>query len=345
MVKLKLNAQALAAAWHGPEKHRVRFAAIVAALSAVVLGGAATAGLAKETFRETASAPQAVAQPAPVLTKDQQELVAITHAVEQAPLTYAEQARRINASMPFSSAPVRAAKAFTLVSSNPGDFARALDCLTQAIYYEAAFEPIEGRRAVGQVVLNRMRHPAFPKTVCGVVFEGASRPGCQFSFACDGSLGRPPAPGAWREARQVAEAALRGAVMKGVGQATHYHTDYVAPYWAPKLTKITRIGAHIFYRWPGGWGEPAAFNGRYAGFEQPFAASKQAPLPADVLVVAEAPVTPIKVEDPTDRRAPNDIGGRLDTDKGWKLDIPLPTESKSSLSNITAAQDDAGAGA
>ena len=90
------------------------------------------------------------------------------------------------------------------------DHRRALLCLTQAVYYEAGFEPLAGRRAVAQVVLNRMRHPAFPKSVCGVVYQGRRSPVCQFSFVCDGSLYRAPAPAAWREAKAVAEAALGG---------------------------------------------------------------------------------------------------------------------------------------
>ena len=100
------------------------------------------------------------------------------------------------------------------------------------------FEPLEGRRAVAQVVLNRMRHPAFPKSVCGVVYQGARAPVCQFSFVCDGSLYRRPALGAWKEAERIAAAALDGFVERSVGAATHYHADYVAPYWAPRLAKI-----------------------------------------------------------------------------------------------------------
>jgi spore germination cell wall hydrolase CwlJ-like protein len=277
------------------------------------------------------------AQVQPPLTAEQQELLAITHAPDQAQPTGVEQARLINAKLAFSATPIHPARPFNLVPISTLDRQLAIECLTQAVYYEAGFEPLDGRRAVAQVVLNRMRHPAFPKTVCGVVYEGASRPGCQFSFACDGALGRPPAAGAWREARQVAEAALDGYVMTAVGTATHYHTDYVAPYWAPRLTKLKQIGAHIFYRWPGGWGEPGAFSGRYAGFERAFTQGK-AQAPAPVLTIAEAPRAPARVEDPTDRHAEADVGGRIDVEKGWTLTIPLPTETKSSLSNIAAAQ-------
>ena len=109
---------------------------------------------------------------------------------------------------------------------------------------------------------------AYPRTVCGVVFQGSERTtGCQFSFTCDGAMARTPSITGWERARAVAAAALNGHVATAVGTATHYHTDWVAPYWAPRLSKITKIGTHIFYRWNGTWGLPAAFRGVYAGAE------------------------------------------------------------------------------
>lgn len=173
----------------------------------------------------------------------------------------------INALKSFDSEPPPPAKPFFLKASID-DRLRAEECLTQAIYYEAAIEPIEGMRAVAQTVLNRLRHPGYPKSVCGVVYEGSQRvTGCQFSFTCDGSLARVPNPVIWERARGVARQALSGYVMSAVGTATHYHADYVAPYWAPTLYKITQIGRHIFYRWTGPSGLPRAFSGRYAGGE------------------------------------------------------------------------------
>ena len=146
--------------------------------------------------------------------------------------------------------------------------ARALHCLTQAVYYEAATEPREGQEAVAQVVLNRMKHPDFPKSVCGVVFEGAERTtGCQFTFTCDGSLGRRPVAGRWDVAEQVAEAALDGHVASAVGAATHYHAAWMTPYWSASLAPVRRIGGHIFYRMPGANGSPEALTGQYAGAE------------------------------------------------------------------------------
>ena len=176
-----------------------------------------------------------------------------------------EKAQLINAAMPFSEAPITPARAFVLPAGESLDQRRALLCLTQAVYYEAGYEPMSGRRAVAQVVLNRVRHPAFPNSVCGVVYQRNSTPVCQFTFVCDGSLDRRPEQGAWKQAEQIARAALAGQVERSVGAATHYHADYVAPRWAPLLTKINKLGAHIFYRWPGSWGQPGAFNDRYAG--------------------------------------------------------------------------------
>ena len=161
-----------------------------------------------------------------------------------------DQAKLINAALPFANGPLQTAHSF-IVSGSDTDQRRAVLCLTQAVYYEAAYEPIEGRRAVAQVVLNRMRHPAFPKSICGVVYQGAGTGVCQFTFVCDGALYRRPAQAAWNQAEKIAEAALAGYVEKSVGEATHYHADYVAPRWAPMLAKVAEIGQHIFYRWTG----------------------------------------------------------------------------------------------
>ena len=115
-----------------------------------------------------------------------------------------------------------------------------------------------------QVVLNRVRHPAFPKTVCGVVFQGSERrTGCQFSFTCDGSMQRwRPGSASWRTAMGLARAMLSGHVDTRVGLATHYHTNWVVPYWSGSLEKIAAVRTHLFFRWPGYWGTPAAFRYR-----------------------------------------------------------------------------------
>ena len=250
-----------------------------------------------------------------------------------------DEAKLINAAMPFSDAPVVAARAFVLPAGETLDQRRALLCLTQAVYYEAGFEPMAGRRAVAQVVLNRMRHPAFPKSVCGVVYQRNSTPVCQFTFVCDGSLDRRPAPALWKQAEEIARAALGGYVERSVGAATHYHADYVAPSWAPLLTKISKLGAHIFYRWPGTWGQPGAFTGRYIG-EPRDPASMRPPLNLAKLTTEDGePVVAGPVTDGTQLgRAPNDVGGLLDTSKGWTLSIPMPGETASAARRIAESQ-------
>jgi hypothetical protein len=128
----------------------------------------------------------------------------------------------------------------------------AAECLAMAISYEAGLEPVDGREAVAQVILNRVRSPAYPDTVCGVVWQGAERrTGCQFTFTCDGSLRRPRTPAAMTAARTVAVRVLAGETPDHVRGATHYHASYVSPYWAPSLTRVRQIATHIFYRAPG----------------------------------------------------------------------------------------------
>ena len=177
-------------------------------------------------------------------------------------------AQQLNAAMPTAFGALQPARPFDLRPATEADRKRALRCLTQAVYYEAALEPTEGQEGVAQVVLNRVRDPNYPNTVCGVVYQGAERTtGCQFSFTCDGALSRAPINWAWNRAARVAERALAGHVATRVGTATHYHADYVHPWWSPTLAKITQVGAHIFYRWKGAPGESAAFVQRSAGRE------------------------------------------------------------------------------
>lgn len=128
----------------------------------------------------------------------------------------------------------------------------AVQCLALAIHYEAGFEPLAGREAVAQVILNRVRSSAYPNSVCGVVWQGSHRrTGCQFTFTCDGALKRPRSPLALAAAQQVALRVLAGQSADHVRGATHYHANYVSPYWAPSLTKVRQIATHIFYRSPG----------------------------------------------------------------------------------------------
>ncbi|MFL6725979.1 MAG: cell wall hydrolase [Sphingomicrobium sp.] len=177
------------------------------------------------------------------------------------------QALKVNAEIPVTSGPNPAAAPFAF-KGNAAARAQALNCLTSAVYYEAGNQDIDGERAVAQVVLNRVRHPAFPASICSVVYEGSTKPtGCQFTFTCDGSLNRQPDADGWRRATDVAQEALNGSVYTPVGWATHYHADYVVPYWASTMAKSAVVGAHLFYRWAGGWGQPAVFTKAYAGRE------------------------------------------------------------------------------
>ncbi len=186
--------------------------------------------------------------------------------VKLRPVTLTD-AEAINAAIPFSTAANPAARAFFVSGAGESQL-RAIDCLAAAVYYEAGDDAV-GQRAVAQVVINRMRHPAFPKTICGVIFQGQERStGCQFSFTCDGSMiRRTPSAAHWQRARDVARLALNGSVYAPVGHATHYHTDWVVPYWSARLEKITEVHTHLFFRWAGWWGTPPAFRSGYAGFE------------------------------------------------------------------------------
>jgi spore germination cell wall hydrolase CwlJ-like protein len=124
---------------------------------------------------------------------------------------------------------------------------QAAECLATAALYEAG-DDARGQRAVIQVILNRVRAPGFPKTVCGVVYQGSARvTGCQFSFTCDGSFARRPVHLGWAGARRAARRALAGYVFADVGRATHYHTDWMVPYWRDSLIKVARVRSHLFY--------------------------------------------------------------------------------------------------
>jgi spore germination cell wall hydrolase CwlJ-like protein len=202
-----------------------------------------------------------------------------------------EEALALNARIPLSKLPTVAAPSFVLSKADAKSRAQALECLTSAIYYEAGQESDAGQRAVAQVILNRVRHPAYPSTICGVVFQGSTRvTGCQFTFTCDGSMRRETMLSAWNRAGRVAIAALAGSVYAPVGLATHYHANYVVPYWASSLVKTHVEGPHIFYRWAGGWGRPAAFQQRYSKHEPDARALRTAALSVEhVLPPAIAP--------------------------------------------------------
>lgn len=222
-------------------------------------------------FGSLLGAASGIADPRPVVAPPAPPVMAVR---PLAPV----QAALVNQAIPVSEAPNPAADPFRFKGTDAAR-ADAIECLASAVYYEAGSESDDGERAVAQVVLNRVRHPAFPSSVCGVVYQGSTRiTGCQFTFTCDGSLARRPDAVGWRRAKAVAEAALAGAVYAPVGWATHYHANYVVPYWAATLAKNAVVGAHLFYHWAGGWGRPAAFAQRYAGREVSAAALRTAAL-------------------------------------------------------------------
>ncbi|MFC0590376.1 cell wall hydrolase [Novosphingobium aquiterrae] len=285
-------------------KAKARQATIAALLTALIAALAVVLGLSLERplrVATTADTPIAtlpgLPQEAPVLAQE--------------PVMPADEARARNAADPFFSGPIAAAAPFRFAGS-PEDFDRARECLALAAMAEAGGSD-EGQRAVLQVILNRVRHPAFAKTVCGVVFEGAQRAtGCQFSFTCDGSLSRQYGDAAWSAARRRAEEALKGHIFAAVGNATHYHTDWVYPYWSPRLVKLAQVDTHLFYRWPGYWGTPGAMRIAYRGGEPDMETLRDdAALPASPGPVASfAPLPPgtpkvsggeVKVRDITGR--------------------------------------------
>jgi spore germination cell wall hydrolase CwlJ-like protein len=129
-------------------------------------------------------------------------------------------------------------------------------CLATGIYFEARGESEQGQAAVGQVILNRVRNPTYPKTICGVVYQNANwRNRCQFSFACDGIKDVIWNRRAYQTAERIADDVTRGKTwIPEVGSATHYHATYVKPRWARAMEKVDKIGLHIFYRtFNGGW--------------------------------------------------------------------------------------------
>ncbi len=129
-------------------------------------------------------------------------------------------------------------------------------CLARGIYFEARGEPVKGQAAVAQVILNRVRNPHYPNSICGVVYQNQhwyNR--CQFSFACDRIKDRINNKKLYKQAEHIAAETTAGRIwFPQVGSSTHYHATYVAPKWRKKMKRVGRIGLHIFYRtYGGGW--------------------------------------------------------------------------------------------
>lgn len=252
--------------WKSPGRGRIW---ILPILSIAIILAAGAAMLATAPSRSNRISSSYVSKLPPLSSQSIAAINALPPPNLLKPLSQ-EQAAQVNAQRPFAERSDSAASRFFL-RTDADDQNRALTCLAQAVYYEAAGEGMDGGRAVAQVVLNRVRHPGFPSTICGVVYEGSERStGCQFSFTCDGSMQRIPVPWLWSRSQQIAKDALRGKVFSEVGHATHYHADYVIPYWADALDKSVQVGKHIFYRLRNTLGDARAFSQHYGGTEPPY---------------------------------------------------------------------------
>lgn len=137
-----------------------------------------------------------------------------------------------------------------------------VQCMALNIYYETRSSNLADNYAVADVVLNRVEDTRYPNTICEVVKEGyqhadgrMKRNKCQFSWYCDGKSDVPRDRESWKRAQSVAWDIVQWRTYRGITEgATHYHTTYVNPRWNKSrkgwsITRIGRIGAHIYYRW------------------------------------------------------------------------------------------------
>jgi spore germination cell wall hydrolase CwlJ-like protein len=123
-------------------------------------------------------------------------------------------------------------------------------CLSEVLYYEARGEGAGGQKAIAEVVFHRMNRGNYGHSICAVVYEGKGKPGCQFSFTCNGDVKRPKQEAAWQQSEALAAQILTGqvALKNATGGALNFHAVSVAPDWAETMDKTTQIGNHIFYR-------------------------------------------------------------------------------------------------
>jgi spore germination cell wall hydrolase CwlJ-like protein len=219
-----------------PKSNGVRSGIVAGAMLAAGAAAAGGAALATQSATEARAEARAVAD------LRQAAVDAYASAAETSPRVIAVASEPATARV--GAAPRRALPS---LSAAPDSERR---CLAEAIYFEANGESEAGQRAVAAVILNRTADPRYPKTICGVVYQGAQRSGCQFSFACDGVAQTPAGPG-WNRARRIADQALAGAFRDPTHGATHFHATYVAPGWANRLIETAAIGLHVFYRYPG----------------------------------------------------------------------------------------------
>jgi hypothetical protein len=255
--------------------------------------GAVSVGAAYMTGSATADAgSKAVVLPIPATVRASLSHVAAQQRLPRSDSGLLRLAYRVDPTL-LHAAALRTVSPFRL--ADPGDAVRDLDCLTAAVYYEARGESRAGQAAVAQVVLNRVRSPAFPKTVCGVVYQGAAQHACQFSFVCSGQMAARHDSSAWDRARDVAGHALGGYVMSQVGGATHFHVAALGALWNGSMVEVARVGQHVFYGFGGRRGalmaDAAARNSR--AVDTIDAAAQKTPTPvADKPVVAKAADAP-----------------------------------------------------
>jgi spore germination cell wall hydrolase CwlJ-like protein len=210
--------------------------------------------------------------------------------------------------------------------ADPGDAAHDLDCLTAAVYYEARGESREGQAAVAQVVLNRVRSPAFPKTVCSVVYQGAAQHSCQFSFACNGQMAARHESAAWERSRAVAGRALGGYVMGQVGGATHFHVATLGALWNGSMVEVARVGQHIFYGFGGHRGALASDMVAHNS-QAPDSRVTDAGAPdAAVALPAKALIQPVSVK-PAEAPAPVTPPAKVAVTEKTQLVVASPTAS------------------
>ncbi|GGB63802.1 MULTISPECIES: cell wall hydrolase [Henriciella] len=149
------------------------------------------------------------------------------------------------------------------------DMSRQMKCLAEAVYYEARSESTAGQLAVAEVIMNRVKDHRYPNTACDVVYQGATRTtGCQFTFTCDGALERKPRGSKWEAAKAIAAHIYLNLDEKRTAGATHYHATYVNPVWNSGLIKTSKIGTHIFYRFPRGAEWASARAAQQARFDR-----------------------------------------------------------------------------
>lgn len=149
------------------------------------------------------------------------------------------------------------------------EMSRQMKCLAEAVYYEARSESTSGQLAVAEVIMNRVKDHRYPNTACDVVYQGATRTtGCQFTFTCDGALDRKPRGSKWAAAKSIAAHVYLGFEEKRTAGATHYHATYVNPVWNSGLIKTSKIGTHIFYRFPRGAEWASARAAQQARFDR-----------------------------------------------------------------------------